>query len=43
MPIMPTIHIVHQFVTKFWLHMQLMDHGGLLMDEDNLINIHIGG
>jgi hypothetical protein len=43
MIIMPIIHIVHQIVTKILLHMQLMGHGGLFMDEYNLINIHMGG
>jgi hypothetical protein len=43
MLIVPIIHIVHQFVTKFWLHMQLMGHGGLFMNEYNFQNIHIGG
>jgi hypothetical protein len=40
--IMPIIHIVHKFVIKFWLHMQLIGHG-LSMDEYNFKNIHIGG
>jgi hypothetical protein len=43
MPIMPIKHILHQFVIEFWLHMQLMGHGGLVMDEYNPKNIHIGG
>jgi hypothetical protein len=43
MLIVPIIHIVHQFVTKFLLHMQLMGHGGLFMNEYNPQNIHIGG
>jgi len=40
--IMPIIHTVHKFVIKFWLHMQLIDHGVLSMDEYNSRNIHIG-
>jgi hypothetical protein len=48
--ITPNIYAYHahnthyiSIVTKFWLHMQLMDHGGLFMDEYNPKNIHIGG
>jgi hypothetical protein len=43
MLIMPIIHIIDEFVIKFWLHMQLMGHEGLFMDEYNLKSIHIKG
>jgi hypothetical protein len=41
--IMLIIHIVHQFVIIFWLHMQLMGHGGVFIDEYNIRIIHIKG
>jgi hypothetical protein len=41
--IMPIIHIIHKFFIKFWLHFQLMGHGGLSMVKYNPRNIHIGG
>ncbi len=37
--IMLVIHIIHKFVIKFWLHMQLMGHGGLSMDEYTIIEV----
>jgi hypothetical protein len=37
--IMLVIHIIHKFVIKFWLHMQLMGHGGLSMDEYTIIKV----
>ncbi len=40
MLLMPIMHIIHQSMTKLWLHMQLTGHGGLFMDEYNLKNIH---
>jgi hypothetical protein len=43
MLIMPIIYIVDQFVTKVWLHVQLMGHWSLFMDEYNPKNLHIGG
>jgi hypothetical protein len=42
MYIMLVIYIVYQFATKFWLHMQLMGHWSLFMDEYNPISTHIG-
>jgi uncharacterized phage infection (PIP) family protein YhgE len=43
MLIITIIHIVQQFVTKFWLHMELMGHGGFFMDEYNPKSIQIKG
>jgi hypothetical protein len=43
MLIMPIIYIVDQFATKFWLHIQLMSHCSLFMDEYNPKSLHIGG
>jgi hypothetical protein len=42
MLVMPIIHVVHKFVIKFWLHVQLMGHGVLLLDKYSPRNIHIG-
>jgi hypothetical protein len=41
--IMPIIYIVDQFAIKFWLHMQLMGHWTLFVDEYNPKSLHIGG
>jgi hypothetical protein len=39
----PTKGAKHSFLNKFWLHMQLMGHGGLFTNDYNLKSIHIGG
>jgi hypothetical protein len=41
-PLVP-LTVISPFMIKFWLHMQLMNHGGLFMDKYNPQSIHIGG